>query len=117
MPTFDVYFRSDMQWGMHEIAAADATQALEIARKLAGEDLDDLDYYEACDCLINEIEVCDEEHNQLAVWYDDDMRLRLAAPDLLKAAEKVIARWERGDLAEAVRKLTAVIATAKEGAG
>ena len=32
-------------------------------------------------------------------------RVYLAAHDLLKAAEQVIARWKKGDLAEAVRKL------------
>jgi hypothetical protein len=52
---------------------------------------------------------------QLAVWHDDDLRLRLAARDLLEAAELVVARWEQGDLADAVRQLDAVIATAKGG--
>jgi hypothetical protein len=37
------------------------------------------------------------------------MRLRLAARDLLDAAELVVARWERGDLGEAVRELSAAI--------
>jgi hypothetical protein len=36
-----------------------------------------------------------------------------AAPELLKAAERVVSRWEKGDLAEAVRELDAAIATAK----
>jgi hypothetical protein len=36
---------------------------------------------------------------------------------LLEAAEKVVARWERGDLAGAVRDLDAPIAKAREGAG
>jgi hypothetical protein len=42
-----------------------------------------------------------------------DKLLMLAAPDLLDAAELVIAHWERGDLAEAVRGLNAAIAKAK----
>jgi hypothetical protein len=50
-----------------------------------------LDYYEACDSPINEIEVCDDEHDSLAVWLDDDMRLRLAARDLLNAVQKAVA--------------------------
>jgi hypothetical protein len=33
---------------------------------------------------INEIEVCDGEHDELAVWRDDELRRRLAAPDLLE---------------------------------
>jgi hypothetical protein len=75
----------------------------------------DLDFYELCDCPINEIEINDEHGNELAVWYDDDMRLRLAASDLLAAAELVVARWEQGDLAEAVRRLDAAIVKAKGG--
>ena len=65
---------------------------------------------------VNEIVIYDADDNKLAVWLDDDMRLRLAARDLLDAAELVVARWERGDLAEAVRELDAAIAKAKGGA-
>jgi hypothetical protein len=52
----------------------------------------------------------------LLTGLDDDLRLRLAASDLLAAAELVVARWERGDLADAVRELDAAIAKAKGGA-
>jgi hypothetical protein len=44
------------------------------------------------------------------------LRLQLSAPDLLEAAELVVARWEHGDLAEAVRALDSAIAKAKGGA-
>jgi hypothetical protein len=54
---------------------------------------------------VNEVLVYDADGNELAAWYDDDMRLRRAARDLLEAAELVVARWEHGDLAEAVREL------------
>jgi hypothetical protein len=66
----------------------------------------------ACRPVI-EISIHDADSNRLAVWYDDDMRLRLAARGLLDAAELVVARWERSDLAEAVRELSAAIAKAK----
>jgi len=71
-------------------------------------------YYEALP--VNGIAIQDADHNELAVWLDEDLRLRLAAPDLLDAAELVVARWEQGDLAEAVRELDAAIAKAKGGA-
>jgi len=118
MTTYDVYFRSELQWGMREFEADTPKQALKLARRFAAKSPDrlNLDFYEACDCPINEIEVCDREHNAVATWFDDDMRLRLAARDLLDAAELVVARWERGDLAEAVRGLDAAIGKAKEGA-
>jgi len=50
------------------------------------------------------------------VWVESNARLIAAAPDLLDAAELVVARWERGDLAEAVRELSAAVAKAKAGA-
>jgi hypothetical protein len=43
-------------------------------------------------------------------------RLIAAAPELLCAAELVVARWSKGDLADAVRQLDAAIAKAKGGA-
>ncbi len=49
----------------------------------------------------------------LAVWRDSDLKLRLAAPALLAAARRVTQRWQRGDLAEAVRELAAAIAKAE----
>jgi hypothetical protein len=118
MQTFQVYFRSDAQWGRRDIVAADPAKALEIARKLGEDYPDELDYYEACDCPINEIEVCDKEYNQLAVWHDDELRVRLAARDLLQAAEKAVSCWRRGGkMASALRDLEIAVAKASEGAG
>jgi hypothetical protein len=89
MTTYKVYFRSDLQSGRHDFDAETPEQALALAQRFAEEQWDvlDLDYYEACDCPINEIEVCDAEYNLLAVWLDDDMRLRLAARDMLAALQ------------------------------
>jgi hypothetical protein len=120
MTTYDVYFRSDLQWGKRKIVADTAAQALEIACRLADEDPDSLilHYYEACDCPINDIEVCDDEHDQLAVWYSNDMRLRLAAPDLLGALETLAFEAEKraGVPKRYVAKARAEIAKAKGGA-
>jgi hypothetical protein len=112
-----VYFRSEIQYGWREIVADTPEQALRLARRFLSESPEDLrlDYYETGDIEINEIEVCDGEYNRLIQWYDDEMRLRLAARDLLKAAEEVIATWERGDFAEAVRDLSDAVAKAKGG--
>jgi hypothetical protein len=43
-------------------------------------------------------------------------KLIAAAPELLEAAELVIARWSEGDLAEAVRFLDSAVSAAKGGA-
>jgi hypothetical protein len=119
MTTFSVYFRTDQQWGMREIKASTAARALERARKIAGEKPWSIDLvdYDSCLPAFNEIEVCDERDRQVLIWHDDDLRLKLHASDLLEAAEQVFARSERGNLAKALRKLAAVIAKAKEGAG
>jgi hypothetical protein len=119
MTTYDVYFRSDLQWSLREFIAETPEQALQLARKFIAENLDGLvlDYdYEGCDCAVNEIEVCDKEQNSVAVWYDDDMRLRLAAIDLLSAAEKVLDRWQNGDIGEVIHELAAAVDAAKGGA-
>jgi hypothetical protein len=64
---------------------------------------------------VNEIIIYDDEGNALIEWYPDDVRLRLAAHDLLDAAKKVVSRWATGDLAGAVRELDAAITKATGG--
>ena len=48
-----------------------------------------------------------DRHNQRIAA---DGRLAASAPELLRAARAVVARWEKGDLAASVRELAAVIA-------
>jgi hypothetical protein len=116
MNTYTVNFRSDSAFASHDVRAKTPQEALALAQQLYEDDPSDL-WFEPYDGLpVNEIAVCDPEGNELIAWFDDDMRLRLAAPDLLKAAEKVVAHWEEGDLAEAVRELSVAIAKAKDGA-
>jgi hypothetical protein len=118
MKGFLIYFANDRQWAERDIEAASAAEALQRARLIATNHPRTLDYnaYEGLR-PINQIEVLDEYGEELAVWHDGDLRLRLAASDLLAAAEKVVTRWERGDLAGAVRELDVAIAKAKAGAG
>jgi hypothetical protein len=118
MSTYPVNFCNDRQWACRDFDAETPEQALELARQFATERRDDLDldYYDACNTPISEIEVVDDNGDPLATWYDDDLRLRLAAPDLLTAAEAVLAAWDRGDLASAVRELNVAVAQAKGGA-
>jgi hypothetical protein len=118
MRTFTVHFNTDAECATDAIEAETAELALAAAREMAANDSNELlfeRYQSAFD--INEIVVRDEDDSEeLAVWFDDDLRLRLAADDLLNAARLVIARWESGDLAEAVRELSAAIAKAEGGA-
>jgi hypothetical protein len=117
MKTYTAHFRTDAEFATREIKAATPEQALKKARRLYERDPLDLkfeSYYEALP--VNGIAIKDADDNELALWQDEDLRLQLAARDLLEAAELVLARWKRGDLAEAVRALDAAIAKAKGGA-
>jgi hypothetical protein len=114
MTTYTVQFRNHQAWACHDMEAETPDKALALARKLKAEDKLDL-CFEPYDIRsdVNLIVVTDADGKELAFWYDDDICLARAAGDLLRAAELVVARWERGDLAEAVRKLAAAVAKAK----
>jgi hypothetical protein len=117
MKTYTVTFRTDAEFATRDFEAETPEQALALARQFYDDDPLDLDfesYYEAMP--VNEITINDADDDEVAVWLDDDLRLRLAARDLLEAAELVVARWEKGDLAAAVRQLDDEIAKAKGGA-
>src|SRR5580704_9859331 len=92
MTSYRVYLRSDIQWTMRTFKARSPERAIELARRFVDERFDELDFadYEPNDCPINEIEILDEHGNELAVWHDEDLRLRLAARDLLDALEKAV---------------------------
>jgi hypothetical protein len=117
MTTYTAYFHTDADYAARKFVADTPEQALEKARRFHDGDPSRLMFESYNDVMpVNEITIHDAGCNKLAVWFDDDMHLRLAARDLLDAAELVVARWERGDLAEAVRGLSAAIAKAKGGA-
>lgn len=63
-----------------------------------------------------EHKVCDTNEDRPAEEQEANAMLIAAAPDLLQAAEKVIANWETGDLAAAVRALGNAVVLAKGGA-
>jgi len=116
MTTYTATFRSDAEYASHDFEADTPEQALALARKFYADETTELWFDHYAEMQINEIAIEDADHEELAVWQDEDLRLRLAASDLLAAAELVVARWERGDLAEALRGLDAAIAKAKGGA-
>jgi hypothetical protein len=92
-------------------------KALKKARRFCRAHEDELLFEDYSDSLpVEEIVIQNAAYDELAVWQDEDLHLRFAARELLAAAELVVARWERGDLAGAVRELDAVIARAKGGA-
>jgi hypothetical protein len=117
MTTYTAYFRTDAESATRDFVASTPEQALKKARRFHEAHADQLlfEHYDEI-APVNEIAIWSDEGDDLAVWHDDDLRLRLAASDLLAAAELVVTRWQRGDLAGAVRQLDAAIAEAKGGA-
>jgi hypothetical protein len=119
MKTYTATFRTDAEFATLEIKAATPEQALKKARRFYDNDPLDL-MFESYDSgmPVNEIAISDANDDEVAVWLDDDLRLRLAARDLLDALEVVIDR----DDAESVlatpvlNQARAAIAKAKGGA-
>lgn len=121
MTTYTVHFFTEADWAKTTIKARTPKQALAAAQKLADEDCGELDFqsYDSTSG-IERIEVWDADWHMLMEWQSADLRLRLAAGDLLEAlatqttaAQAVIDTWSQGDLAAAVRQLDASLAEAR----
>jgi hypothetical protein len=123
MNTYTVNFASDAEFASHDIDAETPEQALVLARKLYEDEPSEL-WFEPYDGMdVNEIIVYDADENEVAVWYDDDMRLRLAARDVLEAlrfCDMTLADLEtskrKGYVQEAIRLTRAALAKAEGGA-
>jgi hypothetical protein len=118
MTKFTVHFRTDAQFATTEIVAETVELALAAAHEIIASESEKLYFHPHFFTLpINEIAICDEgDSEELAIWLDDDLRLAVAARDLHRAARLVLASWELGDLAEAMRELSAAVAKAEGGA-
>ncbi len=118
MTTYTAYFRSDAEFATKSFVAKTPEKALRKARDFLEKHGDQLDFepYDHGGMAVDEIEIRTDDAHELAVWHGEDLRLRLAARDLLKAlqdqtelAQKVVDHWATGDLATAVRALDATI--------
>jgi hypothetical protein len=91
MTTYTATFRTDAEFATRDFKAATPEQALKKARRFYANDPLDL-MFESYDggMPVNEIVIADADHDELAVWRDDDMRLRLAARDVLEALEDLL---------------------------
>jgi hypothetical protein len=91
MTTYTAYFRTDAEFATREIKATTPEQALRKARRLYADDPFGLMFESYHGGMpVNEIVIEDADHEELAVWHDDDLRLRLAASDLLDALEQAV---------------------------
>ena len=88
MPTYTAYFRTDADFAAHDFMAATPKRALHMARKFLETSAEDLMFEDYGSGMpVNEVAISDEANSEVAVWYDDDLRLRLAASNLLAALE------------------------------
>jgi hypothetical protein len=119
MTTYTVHFLNYAASASHDVQAKTPKQALARARKLLTEDKLDLwfEHYDATSD-VNEIVVSDDDGSELAFWQDDDMRLHMAAQDLLEALEFIAADIEEGIRAKGawLKLARDAIAKAKGGA-
>ena len=92
-----------------DIEAETPQEAIAIARRRQDQLLDTA---EECNSRYpwDDFAAYDDNGNELLHTVDEEARVRDAAPDLLVACQMVVDRWERGDLAEAARRCSAVIA-------
>ena len=117
MPTYTAEFRTDADYATHAFKARSPRDALKKARVFYDERTEEL-MFESYDGghPVNEIAVRDANGDEVALWQDDDLRVRLAAHDLFDAGELAL-RELRGFYSdgesEAVRVLVEAIAKAK----
>jgi hypothetical protein len=114
MNSYKATFLSDHGYADKTFEAASPEEALKLALQYESETYVCVERFDG-PAPIHEI-LIDDDEGECAHWQSDDFCLRLAAQDLLEAAELVVSRWEQGDLAAAVRQLAAAIAKAKGGA-
>jgi hypothetical protein len=118
--TYRAEFFTAADYAFRNFAAETPEQALQLARQFFEDNLIELDFRSYDDNAgLDQIQIWDNERGTLATWESDDYRLPKAARELLaalqvqtQAAKSVIASWDKGDLAAAVRALDASIATA-----
>jgi len=91
MKTYLATFYTDAHYAEHPVKAANPEQALKQARGLADDPnwLPDFESYDGAGD-INHIEIRTSTMTTVAEWQDDDLRLRLAAGDLLDALRQAV---------------------------
>jgi hypothetical protein len=100
MTTYTAYLRTDSETATLAVEADTPEQALSKAQELYANDPSEL-WFEPYDggLPVNEIAIINSDHDEVALWLDDDLRLRFAAQDLLDALEELVAR-DRAEAAE-----------------
>jgi hypothetical protein len=87
MTTRTATFKSAAEYATHDFEAETPQQALALARQFYADETTELWFDRYAEMPVNEIAVCDVDGNNVALWLNDDLRLRLAARDLLDALQ------------------------------
>ena len=97
MPIYTAYYRSDQDWTSRDFEASTPAEALALARNFYDERSLELDNFRSHDevASVNVISIESSACIELALWLDDDLRLRRAAPDLLAALEQAVTALNR----------------------
>jgi hypothetical protein len=74
----------------HDFEAETPEEALALARKFNADEASELWFEHYAEMPVNEIAIEDANGDELALWHDDDLLLRLAADDLLAALEQAV---------------------------
>jgi hypothetical protein len=88
MPNYTADFRTDADYALVTFKARSPRQALKKARALYDEHPEDLmfQHYDGGH-PVNEISIHDAGGDEVALWQDDDLRVRLASGEMLDALE------------------------------
>jgi hypothetical protein len=88
MPTYTAEFRTDADYATRAFKARSPQDALKKARAFYEKHAEEL-IFESFDGghHVTDIALRDADGNQVALWQDDELRLRLAAGDMLEALE------------------------------
>lgn len=124
MTIYTATFRTDADYAEKTFKADTPEQALALARTFYDEHTEDLMFQSYDGGMgVNAIEITDPDGGELAVWWDDDLRLRLAASDLLEALQfcdmtlaDLEASKSKGYIAQAITLTRSALAKAKGGA-
>ena len=87
MPTYTAEFRTNTDYANRAFKARSPQDALKQARAFYDERSEELIFERYDGQSLNEIAVRDADGRELALWQDNELRLRLAAGDMLEALE------------------------------
>jgi hypothetical protein len=89
MKTYTAYVYTDANYASTAIEADTPEQALELARAMNEQgEIEHFRHYDEAP-PVNQIEIFDDEHNELAEWQDSELRLRLVAVDMLALLKRI----------------------------